>query len=268
MTCDEAQPGQHANTQIVERQQEQEHRRRKQQQQQHQHRRRSHAPRSRDGQSVAPVAAVAFGALSVYCTVKAGMQGYQHLRRRNLRHLVKIVSPVLDDMGIQYWADFGTLLGMYREKDIILHDNDADIVLLDPDWDALLPKLRSALPGCRVFTVVPSEDASIRWIRVLSGVGVMDLYGGYYTPGAPTVSIPQGHGDLCDVPAGLVFPLGRMTFQGTSVSVPGDVTGVLTHRYGETFMVPRYMDKGRDSVEQGKAYARLLGLLGKAGLRV
>jgi hypothetical protein len=30
----------------------------------------------------------------------------------------------------------------------------------------------------------------------------------------------------------------------------------------------RYMDKGRDSVEQGKAYARLLGLLGKAGLRV
>lgn len=53
------------------------------------------------------------------------------------------------------------------------------------------------------------------------------------------MSIPQGHGDLCDVPADLVFPLGRMTFQGTSVSVPGDVTGVLTHRYGETFMIPR-----------------------------
>jgi hypothetical protein len=64
-------------------------------------------------------------------------------------------------------------------------------------------------------------------------------YGGYYTPGAPAVSSPQGHGDLCDVPADLVFPLGRMTFQGTSVSVPGDVTGVLTHRYGETFMIPR-----------------------------
>jgi hypothetical protein len=61
------------------------------------------------------------------------------------------------------------------QKDIILHDNDADIVLLDPDWDALLPKLRASLPGCRVFFVVPSEDRSIRWIRVLSGVGVMDL---------------------------------------------------------------------------------------------
>ena len=31
---------------------------------------------------------------------------------------------------------------------------------------------------------------------------------------------------------------------------------------------PRYMDKGRDCIEQGKLYARLLGALGKAGLRV
>jgi hypothetical protein len=30
----------------------------------------------------------------------------------------------------------------------------------------------------------------------------------------------------------------------------------------------RYMDKGRDCVEQGKLYARLLAALGKAGLRV
>lgn len=32
--------------------------------------------------------------------------------------------------------------------------------------------------------------------------------------------------------------------------------------------VCRYMDKGRDCIEQGKLYARLLGALGKAGLRV
>lgn len=39
-------------------------------------------------------------------------------------------------------------------------------------------------------------------------------------------------------------------------------------RLPRSFMTPRYMDKGRDTVEQGKFYARLLGLLGKAGLRV
>jgi hypothetical protein len=34
------------------------------------------------------------------------------------------------------------------------------------------------------------------------------------------------------------------------------------------FLARRYMDKGRDCIEQGKFYARLLGALGKAGLRV
>lgn len=53
------------------------------------------------------------------------------------------------------------------------------------------------------------------------------------------MAIPQGHGDLCDVPGRLVFPLGVMKFRGTPVSVPGDVPGVLRFRYGDTFMIPR-----------------------------
>lgn len=61
------------------------------------------------------------------------------------------------------------------QKDIILHDNDADLVLLNPDWEPLLAALKAALPGFRVFFVVPSEDSSIKWIRVMSGVGIMDL---------------------------------------------------------------------------------------------
>ena len=62
-----------------------------------------------------------------------------------------------------------------EQKDIILHDNDADLVILNPDWDTLLESLKARLPGYRVFFVVPSEDASIKWIRVMSGVGIMDL---------------------------------------------------------------------------------------------
>lgn len=63
----------------------------------------------------------------------------------------------------------------HLQKDIILHDNDADLVLLNPDWDCLLETLKARLPGYRVFFVVPSEDTSIKWIRVMSGVGIMDL---------------------------------------------------------------------------------------------
>lgn len=183
---------------------------------------------------------------------------------------------------------------------MILHDNDADVVVLNPDWDALAAGLRSALEpaGYRVYFVVPSEDASIRWLRVCFAFGVLDVYGGYYgaephadgdgdgaaaadasrAGGAGEASgaggagamirIPQGHGDLCDLPAALVFPLGRLDALGPPISVPADVVAVLRYRYGEGFMTPRYMDKGRDHVEQGKAYARILGALGRAGLRV
>jgi hypothetical protein len=54
-------------------------------------------------------------------------QGYQQLRRRNLRHLICTVAPVLDSLGATYWLDFGSLLGAQREKDVIAHDNDADV---------------------------------------------------------------------------------------------------------------------------------------------
>jgi hypothetical protein len=74
----------------------------------------------------------------------------------------------------------GTCLCLFRhlQKDIIFYDNDADFVILDPDWDSLLEGLRQRLPrSYRVFFVVPSEDRSIRWIRVMTGVGIMDLVG-------------------------------------------------------------------------------------------
>jgi hypothetical protein len=60
---------------------------------------------------------------------------------------------------------------------------------------------------------VPSEDSSIRWLRISCAIGILDLYGGFHKPGRPQVAIPQGHGDLCDVPAEQVFPLGRMDFR-------------------------------------------------------
>ena len=53
------------------------------------------------------------------------------------------------------------------------------------------------------------------------------------------VSIPQGHGDLCDIPTSHVFPLGVMKFKGVAVSVPGDVPATLRYRYGDTYMIPR-----------------------------
>jgi hypothetical protein len=223
--------------------------------------------------AAAAAAAATLSAATLYATARLGVEFYKNLRRRALRRLVLETCPVLDALSTSYFVDFGTLLGLHREKDVILHDNDADVVLLDPDFDALLPRLAAALPQFRVTTVVPSEDASVRWLRVIAGplgapVGVMDLYGGWLSECGKHIGIPQGHGDLCDVPASLVLPLGRMRWRGASLSCPADVESVLAHRYGPTWRVPRYMDKGRDEVEQGKPYVKVLTALGRVGLRI
>ncbi len=40
------------------------------------------------------------------------------------------VADILEEMGIQYWIDSGTLLGAYRDKDFIPYDHDIDIRIL------------------------------------------------------------------------------------------------------------------------------------------
>ena len=169
---------QHPHTQ----QQQQQQRKRKQhdrgerasaEQQQQQQQQRAQA-------AVHPAGVAVVSGLSVYYGVKGLLKGYQTLRHRSLRHLIVTVAPALDALGCRYWLDFGSLLGAHRERDVIPYDNDADVCVLNPDWPALLPALRAALPGMRVFMVAPSEDRSVRWLRVVHGVGVMDLYGAYY----------------------------------------------------------------------------------------
>ncbi len=58
------------------------------------------------------------------------------------------------------------------------------------------------------------------------------------------------------------------TRRGVELSVPHDVVAVLEQRYGATWNVPRYMDKGTDTVEQGKMYARIFKSLSLLGIRL
>lgn len=46
---------------------------------------------------------------------------------------------------MQHWVDFGSLLGLIRNGDLILHDNDVDVVVLDPDWPRLQEQLTARL---------------------------------------------------------------------------------------------------------------------------
>ena len=53
--------------------------------------------------------------------------------RTQALNLLRATVEVLNDVGIRYYLDFGTLLGAVREGELIPWDDDIDISLLDED---------------------------------------------------------------------------------------------------------------------------------------
>jgi len=166
---------------------------------------------------------------------------FDRRRRGALRRIVPAVCRVLDRHAVDYWADFGTLLGFYRERDVILSDKDADLCVLDSEKPKILALadefrregLELTDSGGRSRQVLRIYDAPTRYH--------LDIYA-YARDGATLrseLASPQE-----DIPEALVAPRVSAPFLGGSIRVPADVEAVLRHRYGHAFRTPRRGDKG------------------------
>jgi hypothetical protein len=163
-------------------------------------------------------------------------------RREALRRLVPRVCAILDRHQIDYWADFGTLLGFRREHDVIVSDKDADLCVMADQKPRILAAagdfaaagLEITDRGGRSRRVLRIHDARTRYH--------LDIY--TYTADGPLLRSdlvsPQD-----DIPAALVAARVGAPFLGGSIRVPGDVDAVLRYRYGDSFLTPRRGDKGR-----------------------
>lgn len=121
-----------------------------------------------------------------------------------------------------------------------------------PDWEELRAALQTALPQYAVRVVVPSESPDSRFIRVYCPLGMADVFGAEER-GNGRILVDCGHGDCCSVPADVVMPTASVEWRGCEIAVPGNVPGMLECRYGPTWTVPRYMDKGADIGAQESA---------------
>lgn len=207
---------------------------------------------------------------SAYLSLRAANHWWLVLRRKLLRDIFMTVVPILNEMKVEYWADFGTLLGLFREGDLILHDNDVDIVLLNPAWDVIIRGLRRSLAKkayhIKVTKTTDKETGKqYTWVRVWGLFGAFaDLYSAELCNGDEMIKL---YNEGLKIPKSFVLPTHRMDFKGLRVNVPCNVEGVLEYRYGDDYMVPKYMDKGRDEEENNMRYAKILRAVGKLGFR-
>jgi lipopolysaccharide cholinephosphotransferase len=56
--------------------------------------------------------------------------------------VLESLLTVAEKHGIQMWADYGTLLGLKRERGVILWDYDADLGMFDSDREKLLAAVK------------------------------------------------------------------------------------------------------------------------------
>lgn len=165
--------------------------------------------------------------------------------------LLQHFSQVLNDNNVQFWLEFGTLLGYYREHDFIKHDYDLDVGVFLSDSE----KIRKILTD--------NGFKLVREFRAKDG-GLEECYRYMHT----TIDVFYFNIDennpeekYCDLVKCSVFPIKKKhlnkelkafvrrryvpnngvekaVFKGSDIYIPRNPEEVLTIYYGKNFMVP------------------------------
>ena len=171
------------------------------------------------------------------------LQLYKLIRHILLRYLLKRTCEVLNKYGIVYWVDFGTLLGLTRNNDIIWGDNDVDICIIQSIPHHALEMIEHDLYKYNLIIKKMDWSAYRIYFRFFKMNTFVDVYlnkdGGCDYIGAT--------GENSNIAKSLIGNPKPITWNDTIIMTPEHIHDVLTWRYGEDYMIPKPGFKGRDS---------------------
>ena len=161
-------------------------------------------------------------------------------RRNRLRVLATDTFAILNKHNIDYWADCGTLLGITREGDIILEDDDVDVSV--PDTPENRKAVRNICKDVEDLGYVWRGEIGYEIYRIYSPIGLhTDIYF------MQEATDHYKHHDGSNPPKALIGKpvIINWEMQGVKVRVPEHSHKYLAWRYGEDYMTPRPGHKGR-----------------------
>ena len=82
--------------------------------------------------------------VSIYLFLVFILTLFAFYKRKLIREIFIKTINFLNKNNITYWVDFGTLLGIHRDGDIILGDNDADICIPSTEEKKLLKAFKNS----------------------------------------------------------------------------------------------------------------------------
>lgn len=173
-------------------------------------------------------------------------------RRRLQQHgadALRNVHAILTESGIDYYADWGTLLGIIREGGFIRHDDDIDVTIVDSKTDPQVLLNTLLDKGFEFIHVFRNEDRilefSVSWMNLSidfffriptnhpGKVGIADVY---YDPDIKYETPDQNSYKIWLFDEGIRTKI--ITFKGVEVRIPDKPEEMLEFEYGPEWRFP------------------------------
>ena len=175
--------------------------------------------------------------------------GLRHFQMSGLALLAKFVE-VCEVNNIEYWLDFGSLLGAYRHGGFIPWDDDVDVSMPVDAMNSLRGHADEFL-GCGMELIdywIPGKMCRLVYASKNNGA-FLDIYGYDREATCVKYALPGGARDVVPIPNSVMFPLQRLKFEGLEVYVPNKIEEYLCCRYGNYMTFPHHAHDEQGHVE-------------------
>jgi hypothetical protein len=165
---------------------------------------------------------------------------------QNVPKVVKTLEIVMHDlaeMGLRPCLAYGTLLGAYREKQFISHDDDVDILIEFADDNltrgqayAQRERLIEKLDPNKYFISTAKVEQNLNIHLFLKETNIMiDVFPYWHEEGKDSLHMEKMA--VRSIPSQILAERTEIELAGKKFMAPGDIEGFLVERYGETWHV-------------------------------
>ena len=159
--------------------------------------------------------------------------------RGGLYKLLAILKQVCEDNGLRFWITGGTLLGAVRHRSIIPWDDDADVIMLEPDFE-IISKLDLRPYGVKIHHF-SNGFHRLKLLNGRQGGAFVDIFAGvesgdmYVLKGKWRFAFPNERHDKPSLHTCNPIRLGKLT-----LCSPKNPTEYLQRTYGENWKTPAF----------------------------